>query len=367
MRLGEALLQKLWVSAPSSTKSSDGLGPLFNARSCQSCHTGRRPGRGAEPLVRLSIAPGIDDPQFGRQLQPFAVQGLPAEPRPDVVWHSHDVTLADGLTVTLRRPAYSLPGPPRMLSPRMPPPLLGLGLLEAIPEAQILAPPDNPDGIAGRPNRVWSEAANRQALGRFGWKAGEAGLPDQTASAFSLDLGLSTPLRPQPWGDCTPLQSLCREAPHGLAAGESTEVAAPLFGLVVTYLRRLPPPSPRPAPARGAALFAATGCAACHRADFTLADGRPVRPYSDLLLHDMGEGLADHRPEFQAGGRDWRTAPLWGLGSRPLGAVLLHDGRAASPLEAILWHGGEAAPARERVRQLSTAERDALLAFLESL
>jgi CxxC motif-containing protein (DUF1111 family) len=400
VRLGEAVFGKLWASAPASTKSSDGLGPLFNARSCQSCHFGGGRGRPAAVaeeaplslLFRLSIPPRtaqdrallasgragtIPDPLFGQQLQPFAVQGLPAEPRIAIDWSEHPVTLADGLVVTLRRPAYraaAQPGlaPGTMLSPRLAPSLAGIGLLAAIPEAAILAGADpddaDGDGIRGRPNRAWSLAEGGSRLGRFGWKAAEPGLPDQVATAFSLDLGLSTPLLPEPWGDCTEAQSLCRGAPHGLAAGEETEVSQSLFDLVVLYLRNLAAPARRPAGVpRGEAVFAAAGCAACHRHAFTLADGRRVAPFSDLLLHDMGEGLADHRPDWQAGGRDWRTAPLWGLGSRPAGTALLHDGRARSPLEAILWHGGEAGAARDRVLGLSTADREALLAFLESL
>jgi CxxC motif-containing protein (DUF1111 family) len=273
-----------------------------------------------------------------------------------------------------------------MLSPRLAPPMIGLGLLELVPEADILAAADpddrDGDGISGRPNRVWSRALSRSTLGRFGWKAGEATIPDQTAGAFAADIGLSTPLIPEPWGDCSQAQEQCRRGPHGLSPGETTEVSRTLFDLVVFYGRNLAVPPRRdvdaPAVRRGEQLFAAAGCASCHRP--LLVTGRDptrpehslitIRPYTDLLLHDMGEELADGRPEWQASGREWRTAPLWGLGlTRTVSeqVALLHDGRARSPLEAILWHGGEAQAARDRVIALSRDERAALLAFLDSL
>lgn len=405
-RLGEAVFRRLWVSAPASTRHADGLGPLFNARSCQGCHIGNGRGRAPSGLVaRISVPPSvlpfgaeaaarlaagtlgwIDEPRYGAQLQPFAVQGLAGEPRLVTEWREEAVTLADGTAVPLRRPLHrteAAPGmpplhPDAMLSPRLAPPMIGLGLLETVPEAQILALADpadaDGDGIRGRPNSVWSAAAGRPVLGRFGWKAGEPDLPRQVASAAALDLGLSTPPRPEPWGDCTPAQPACRAAPHGLAAGQRTELGPALFDLLLHFTRHLAVPPRRdtaaPAVRRGEALFAALGCAACHNPRFTLADGRAIAPYTDLLLHDMGEDLADGRPEWRAGGRDWRTPPLWGLGlTRAVSGetALLHDGRARSALEAILWHGGEARPARERVVGLPAADRAALLAFLESL
>ncbi|WP_159997912.1 di-heme oxidoredictase family protein, partial [Roseomonas sp. 18066] len=263
------------------------------------------------------------------------------------------------------------PHPGMQLSPRQAPSLIGLGLLERIPEQAILAPRDNRDGIRGRPNYVWSPAERRTAIGRFGWKASEPTLPDQVAVAFANDLGLSTPLLPAPWGGCTAAQPQCRAAPHGLAPGEATEVAPALFDLVLSYIRNLAVPPRRnansPQVRAGERIFADIGCAACHRP--TLGEG--VAAYTDLLLHDMGPGLADGRPDWRAGGQDWRTAPLWGLGlaatvaGGPVG--YLHDGRARSPLEAILWHGGAAQPARDRVPGLSPADRAALLAFLDSL
>ncbi|MFC4168666.1 di-heme oxidoredictase family protein [Teichococcus aestuarii] len=402
-RLGESVFQRLWVPAPASARSADGLGPLYNARACESCHP--RAGRGPSPpgtgeapaglVARLSIPAAtppqralleegrlglIPDPRYGAQLQPLSAPGLPGEGRLAPRWQEHRVTMADGLVVALRQPRPRLeepghgpPDPGLRLSLRLSPPLLGLGLLEQVPEAEILAAADpqdrDGDGIRGRPNRV---AGGR--LGRFGWKATEPDLPEQAAAAFALDLGLSTPPRPDPWGDCTPAQPACRQAPHGGAAPHQPEVAPALFALTVFYARNLAPPPRRaveaPGVRQGEALFGALGCAACHRPRLATAGGAPIAPYTDLLLHDMGEGLADGHAEWQAGGQDWRTAPLWGLGlatARPGGAGLLHDGRARSALEAILWHGGEALQARDRVLGLRAEDRAALLTFLDSL
>jgi CxxC motif-containing protein (DUF1111 family) len=414
-RVGDGVFRKLWVSAPSSTLSSDGLGPLFNARSCQSCHL--KDGRGAPPqgdeaavsmFLRLSIPPQteadrealasrrrsvIPEPTYGGQLQNFSIQGVPAEGRIDIRYDEIAVTLADGEVVQLRKPAYAIADPnygplhPQvMLSPRVAPPMIGMGLLEAVPEAAILARADpddaDGDGISGRPNFVWSDQLDRVALGRFGWKAGKATVPDQTAHAFAGDIGISTPLVRPAWGDCTEAQSLCREAPHGEDADEGVEATRQMFDLTVFYSRNLAVPARRdvdaPEVLAGKKLFYDSGCASCHRPKFvTQRDSAEpeqsfqlIWPYTDLLLHDLGEGLADHRPEGDANGREWRTAPLWGLGLTETVSghtFLLHDGRARNVLEAILWHGGEAQAARDRVVAMQRAEREALLAFLNSL
>lgn len=414
-RVGDGVFRKLWVSVPSSTLSSDGLGPLFNARSCQSCHL--KDGRGAPPqgdeaavsmFLRLSIPPQteadrealasrrrsvIPEPTYGGQLQNFSIQGVPAEGRMDIRYDETVVTLADGKVVRLRKPAYSVADlnygplhPQAMLSPRVATPMIGMGLLEAIPEAAILANADpddaNGDGISGRPNFVWSDELGRVALGRFGWKAGKATVPDQTAHAFAGDIGISTRLVPASWGDCTEEQPLCREAPHGEDADEGVEATRQMFDLTVFYSRNLAVPARRdvdaPEVLDGKKLFYDSGCASCHRPKFvTRRDSvepeqsfQLIWPYTDLLLHDMGEGLADHRPEGDANGREWRTAPLWGLGLTETVSghtFLLHDGRARNVLEAILWHGGEAQAARDRVMAMRRAEREALLVFLNSL
>jgi CxxC motif-containing protein (DUF1111 family) len=414
-KVGDGIFRKLWVSAPSSTTSSDGLGPLFNARSCQSCHL--KDGRGSPPdagedavsmFLRLSIPPQteeerevlaslhravIPEPTYGTQLQNYSVQGIPAEGRMHIEYSEVPVTLADGEVVRLRKPAYSARElqygplhPQTMLSPRVAPPMIGVGLLEAVDEADILtwADPDDADGdgISGRPNRVWNDVLQQPQLGRFGWKAGEPTIAQQSVHAFAGDVGISSPLAPDPWGDCTEREADCRAAPHGIAADNPYEATPDMFELLVFYSRNLAVPARRKVGERqvleGKRLFYQSGCAACHRPKYVTRrdpalpeqSHQLIWPYTDMLLHDMGEGLADGRPEGLATGQEWRTAPLWGIGLTQTVSGhtnLLHDGRARNVLEAILWHGGEAEAAKQRVVAMSKAEREALLAFLSSL
>ena len=421
-KVGNGFFRKLWVTAPSSTQVSDGLGPLFNARSCQSCHL--KDGRAHPPtgpddpavgmFLRLSVPaePGdlrpeiaaiqdylgtLPEPTYGGQLQTFGIIGHRAEGRMTIDYADVPVTLAGGEVVTLRRPAYGIAdlaygptAPDLQISPRVAPQMIGLGLLEAIPEADILAleDPDDADGdgISGRANRVWSESDGRAMLGRFGWKAGQPTIHEQSASAFSGDIGISTTVLPQGWGECTEAQIACREAPDG-AGLDATGAWGPEAGdtvldLVTFYSRNLAVPARRdlddPEVLRGKQVFHAAGCAACHLPKFVTdrLEDQPeqsfqlIWPYTDLLLHDMGEGLADHRPEARATGTEWRTAPLWGIGLTETvtgNASFLHDGRARTLLEAVLWHGGEAQTARDTVVALPKADRDALVRFLESL
>ncbi|MBT5781176.1 MAG: c-type cytochrome, partial [Rhodospirillaceae bacterium] len=224
---------------------------------------------------------------------------------------------------------------------------------------------------SGRPNYVWDPLAGAERLGRFGWKAGEAGLMQQTAAAAFGDMGLTSALHPEQ--SCPPPQHACQAAP----AAAGPELSAERLAALVAYLRYLAPPprqnAENPAVKRGKKLFHATGCAACHIPSAQTGPpfaGQKIAPYSDLLLHDMGQGLADNRPDFTATGQEWRTPPLWGLGA--LMAVnghefLLHDGRARGIAEAILWHGGEARPAREAFSTMDAGARADLLAFLRSL
>ena len=400
-RIGDGIFRKVWVSAPASTRSSDGLGPLFNARSCQRCHLkdGRghppAPGERAESMIlKLSAARGGPDPVYGGQLQNFSVQGIRAEGEMTIAYEETPVALADGETATLRKPTYGIaglgygpPGPGARLSPRVAPPVIGMGLLEAIPEADILAAADpddrDGDGISGRPNLVWSDEHNKTMLGRFGWKAAQPTVAQQAAAAFRGDVGIATPLYPDPWGDCTEAQPACRLAPHGDTEGApGIEADEKMMDLIVFYTRNLAVPARRDVDdARvlaGKRLFYEANCVACHRPKFVTGRdsiGREqsfqlIWPYTDLLLHDMGEGLADHRPEGEATGREWRTPPLWGLGLTETVSghtLFLHDGRARNLLEAILWHGGEAEESKDRVVAMTKKERDALLAFLRSL
>lgn len=412
--LGEAMFQKLWVSAPSSTKASDGLGPLFNARACQTCHPGNGRGRPPAPgdttvsmFLKVSIPADPThemhqiegylairpDPTYGHQMQDFSTPGQQAEYRLNVTYDEIVVPLSDDEVAHLRKPTYAATElafgplhPDAMLSPRVGPQMIGLGLLGAIPAADILAlaDPDDSDGngISGRPNIVWSVEYNQPMLGRFGHKATAPTVRQQSAIAFSSDMGLSTPLFTAAWGDCTPAQAACRAGPHGDGDARIHEVDETGLDLVELYSANLGVPERRdvndPQVLAGKQVFYQTGCTACHQPAFVThrLTNRPehsfqlIWPYTDLLLHDMGEGLADHRPEARATGREWRTPPLWGIGltQQVTGhSNFLHDGRARNLLEAVLWHGGEAQEMRDAVVQMSAQDRAALIRFLESL
>ncbi len=414
-KVGNGLFRKLWVSAPSSTLASDGLGPLYNARSCQRCHV--KDGRGHPPegpqdnaismFLRVSVPGGPEDgiaeiegylatrpdPVYGTQLQDFSLPGIAAEYRLGITYEEVEVALSEGEQAQLRVPTYEAAdlgygplAPGAMLSPRVAPQMIGLGLLEAIPAADILALADpedaDGDGISGRPNVVWSDAFNQPMLGRFGLKAGAPTIREQSAGAFAGDIGISSPLHPAPWGECSAAQEDCRAAPHGDQDSRGFEIDAEGLDFVTFYSRNLAVPERRdvgaPEVLRGKQVFFETGCSACHQPAFVThrLEDQPeqsfqlIWPYTDMLLHDMGPGLADHRPEARATGMEWRTAPLWGIGLT--GQVsghtyFLHDGRARNLLEAILWHGGEAQAQRDSVVEMPAADRAALLRFLESL
>ncbi len=414
-KVGNGLFKKIWVSSPSSTLASDGLGPLYNARSCQRCHI--KDGRGHTPngpddnavsmFLRVSI-PGdpndghpeikdyiatLPEPTYGGQMQDFALAGHPAEYRLDITYEEVAVALSDGEIASLRRPTYRAADlgygplhPDAMLSPRVAPQMIGLGLLEAIPVEDLLAKADpedaDGDGISGRANIVWSAEYDAPMMGRFGHKAGMPTIMEQSAAAFAGDIGISSPLFPAPHGDCTNAQITCTDAPHGDDDTRGFEIDQIGMDLVAFYSRNLGVPGRRdvdnPEVLRGNEVFYTTGCTACHTPSHVThrMDDRPeqsfqlIWPYTDLLLHDMGEGLADNRPEARATGREWRTPPLWGVGltERVSGHTqFLHDGRARNLLEAILWHGGEAQAARNAVVSMPKADRDALIRFLESL
>ena len=414
-KLGNALFRKTWVASPASTLASDGLGPIYNARACQDCHL--KDGRGHPPegsddgsvsmFLRLSVPGGTTpegikdwlatqaEPNYGGQLQDLAAPGHKAEAQMQISYTEQPVTLADGTVVSLRAPTYSVADPgygpfaaDLQISPRVAPQMIGLGLLEAIPAADILAKEDpddaNSDGISGRAQIVPSVEFGVPLLGRFGLKGGAATVKEQSAGAFSGDMGLSTPLHPDPWGDCQPGQTTCINAPHGQEPGirDGLEVDAASLDLVTFYSRNLGVPDRRNAEApetlRGKEIFYSLNCTGCHTPkhvtnrlqDQPEQSFQLIWPYTDLLLHDMGPGLADHRPEGRATGNEWKTPPLWGIGltAQVSGHTqFLHDGRARNLLEAILWHGGEAQAARDGVADLAKPDRDALIAFLESL
>lgn len=395
---GRTLFRQSWVVAPAEKSSLAGLGPLFNRLACASCH--QKNGRGHAPegpgermqsmLVRLSV-PGVGPhggpnphPVYGDQLNEEGITGVPGEGRAEVRWKPHRVRLADGTPITLRSPEIRLVEPgygpfgPILTSTRVSPAVFGLGLLEALSDATLeaLAKEAKPDGVKGRVNHVWDIAAQRTVAGRFGLKANAPNVRQQSAGAFLGDMGITSPLFPAE--NCTPTQRECNGKP---SAGQP-ELSAQQVDEIEFYLAHLAPPPRRgedtPAVRRGQALFARAGCVACHRPAlttnthprFAALSGKAIAPYTDLLLHDMGPALADHRPDFEASGREWRTPPLWGIGrvteiNEKLS--LLHDGRARNFEEAILWHGGEARPARERYARLPKVDRAALTAFLQSL
>ena len=388
-----------------------GLGPTYIADRCSACHTGG--GRGAPPtvrdeqlhsmLVRVSVpgdgasgAPKLH-PYYGDQLQNRSLRGLsietlhaympvPTEAELYLDWEAHSVTFADGEVIHLRKPklrieslAFGALGANVMLSLRNAPPIFGLGLLEAVPEQTLLdlAARQRAIGLNGRPNYVWDAINQRQTLGRFGWKANQPNVRQQIASAAWGDMGVTSSLFPRQ--NCTDAQTLCRgEVPGNdpeLTDSQWDELELWTLGLAVPARRNWDDADVQ----RGARLFETAQCGHCHVPALTTANmyarlpqlsKQTLHAYTDLLLHDMGEALSDGRPDFEAGARDWRTPPLWGLGLSELvngHGALLHDGRARNAIEAILWHGGEALAAREAFRHMRKAERDALIKFLQAI
>ncbi|MFJ7315710.1 di-heme oxidoredictase family protein [Pseudomonas sp. NPDC098747] len=409
--VGNSFFRSPWVTAPSTTTARDGLGPLFNTNACQNCHI--KDGRGHPPLpdaansvsmlVRLSIpdAPQyakvieqlgvVPEPVYGGQFQDMAVPGVVPEGKVRVEYTPVPVRFKDGTEVELRKPllqitqlGYGPMHPDTRFSARVAPPMIGLGLLEAIPEDAILAnaaaQAKEKNAVNGRPNQVWDDELQKTVIGRFGWKAGQPNLNQQNVHAFSGDMGLTTSLRP--FDDCTDAQTACKQAPNGNGPNGEPEVSDNILRLVLFYSRNLAVPARRgindEQVLAGKNLFFQAGCQSCHTPKYTTAANaaepelanQVIRPYSDLLLHDMGDGLADHRTEFQASGRDWRTPPLWGIGLTQAVSghtQFLHDGRARNLLEAVLWHGGEATAAQQQVLAFNAEQRAALLAFLNSL
>ena len=427
--IGNSFFRRNWVEAPSSTTARDGLGPHFLARSCGGCHV--QDGRGAPPnalknglateqpialLFRLSVM-GADgkpkpEPTYGHQFTVAATQDVQAEGKVRIRYTEVPGRFADGSRYSLRKPAYSFTslgyGPmdaKTMVSPRIAPQMIGMGLLEAIDERDILAnaaaQAARQDGIRGMPNRVFDVYANREVIGRFGWKANAGSVAHQTASAFNGDIGITSEHFPEE--ECMPKQADCRAAPRGNSAilataapaasaataaragtaakGTSVEIDNATLEKVIAYTATLAVPARRDFNGvdvrRGQALFTQAQCAVCHRPGYTTGASRfpalaqqKIHPYTDLLLHDMGPGLADGRPDEKANGQQWRTPPLWGIGLVPDvndHSFLLHDGRARNTLEAILWHGGEAEASRQQVLKMKRDERDALVKFVNSL
>jgi CxxC motif-containing protein (DUF1111 family) len=398
---GNSLFNRNWTTAPASTSATDGLGPTFNARSCSGCHfkdgRGRPPFSEDEPmtsmLLRLSV-PGTDEhggpkpePTYGGQLNPLGILGVPGEGDPRVVTELVKGQYDDGGEYELSSPRYDLRdlaygdmADDVMVSPRTAPQMIGLGLLQAIDEAALLAHADpddtDHDGISGRPNRVWDVATESVMLGRFGWKANQPRLEQQNSGAFNGDIGITSALFPAE--NCTAAQPECQDALNG----GTPEIDAEHVAQVDYYSKYLAVPARRdyrdPEVQLGETLFAQLGCSSCHVTTFktgSVADtpelsGQTIHPYTDLLLHDLGDELADGRPDFEADGNEWRTPPLWGIGlfqDVNDHTRYLHDGRARNLEEAVLWHGGEAAASAAAFKALAADERAALVRFLGSL
>ena len=406
---GRSVFKRQWASV-NSLNGDWGLGPTFVADRCSACHVNT--GRGSPPpssgeqllsmLVRLSI-PGVDEhggprphPHYGDQFQnrsldgrnvDLAYAGAPVPNEADLFldWQERIVAFADGETVTLRKPTLRIENlkfgeldSSVMTSLRIAPPLVGIGFLEAVPEETILAlaRKQRAQNFNGRPNRVWDAVNRRMALGRFGWKANVPTLKQQIAAAALGDMGVNSRLYPEQ--NCPPVQTVCAK----LLPGNVPEMIDHEIDALELWLQALAVPARRDvndaSVRRGAELFATAQCAVCHVPE--LRTGRfPKLPqmadqvfhaYTDLLLHDMGDELADGRPDFAAGERDWRTPALWGLGLSQTvsgSTAMLHDGRARTVTEAILWHGGEADAAREAFRDMPKSDRDALTRFIESI
>lgn len=399
--VGNSLFRQNWVSSPASTTARDGLGPTFNARACSACHN--KDGRGkpldenqnfsAGFLMRISnpgtgIHGGVNTVAgYGDQIQEHSNLGVPNEAKVSVSFETIKGAFADGNTYELRKPIYTISNEQFgslqnvLTSPRVGQQVIGLGLVDAIANADILLNADefdsNNDGISGKANYVWDVVKQQTVLGRFGWKANQPNLKQQVAGAFSGDMGLTTSLFPNQ--NCPSPQQDCKDAPNGGAP----EVTDDALHDIMIYSSSLSVPIRRnyknDTVLKGKSLFKSMKCNSCHTETFTTSNNYPanktlqnitIRPFSDFLLHDMGDALADNRPDFKATGKEWRTQPLWGIGlinDVNNHTFLLHDGRARNIEEAILWHDGEAKNSKEKYINLIKEDRTAVLAFINSL
>ena len=397
--VGNSFFRQNWVAAPSSTTARDGLGPFFNAHSCSSCHF--KDGRGRPPLngedragllFRLSISRQDEhgsyfpDPIYGGQLQDSAILGQITQGKMSITYEDITETMADGTKVILQKPTYSiinlgygLLSSGVHISPRIAPQMVGLGILEAIPESTILSFSDefdsNGDGISGKPNYVFDIASNSIQLGRFGWKANQPNVRQQVAAALSGDMGITSVLFPNESG---PFGVDLTKIPNG----GNFEITDQNLDRMSFYSSTLGVPARRnyfdQNVLEGKKIFESIQCTSCHIPKIQTGNTHPIvalhnqtiRPYTDLLLHDMGPDLADNAADFKATGSEWKTPPLWGIGLIKIvngHTNLLHDGRARNVEEAILWHGGEGQSAKEKYKKLNVTQRENLLAFINSL
>lgn len=390
--VGNSLFNQNWVSAPASTTARDGLGPMFNAKSCSGCHF--KDGRGEPPsysgeintgmLFKLIHSNGGVDPNYGGQLQDQALPNIAAEAKMNISYTEIVGTFEDGTSYSLQKPEYSIidgqyGALQAVISPRIAQQLCGVGLLDAVSEATLMQYVDEADadgdGISGKINNVIDDETGLIGIGKFGWKATKTSLINQNATAFMNDMGITSDIFPDQ--NCSPNQTDCNNA----ADGGNPEIIMERLDDVTLYTSALSVPVRRDYKSeqvlRGKKIFLDAKCSSCHIPKMTTGfsevsalSNQTIFPYTDLLLHDMGEGLADNVADFGASGLEWRTAPLWGIGM--VSQVnehtrFLHDGRARNILEAILWHGGEAEEAKNEILKLNEEERTALLTFLNSL
>jgi CxxC motif-containing protein (DUF1111 family) len=373
---GKALFDRKWVQAPASTNAADGLGPLFNAMSCASCHKNGNGARfsmidgvlgAAGFVVRLGDAKGAPDPILGRQLQDHAIPGLKPEARIDPYLEPGP----DGLTRMLAKITFneSAPSPGIAQEFRVAPSLIGRGMIARVAQAEIIkrADPDDRDGdgISGRARVIASPDGSR--IGRFGLKATAVSLADQTANAAMLDMGLSSPLQPLPYGDCTEAETHCRANANGRSPdSDGEEISRAMVQMVADYVATFQP-KPVPANPQGERLLNDLGCTSCHVPSLKSETGEPLPVFTDLLLHDMGNELAGAFPDNFATANEWRTAPLIDLAAQKGKRRFLHDGRAATLDEAIRWHGGEAVKAKQRYLELPAEAKARLIDYLGTL
>jgi CxxC motif-containing protein (DUF1111 family) len=392
--IGDLAFEATFVTAPAPIHP--GLGPVYNSVSCASCHIAD--GRGKPPvanepllsmLFRISI-PGTDlyggpnpVPGFGGQLQQKSIVNKSPEADVNISYTEVVRQFDDHASYQMRYPSYTIKNSyiavpsGMMMSPRVAPPVFGLGLLEAIADETILANADegdiNDDGISGKPNYVWDVLNNKMSLGRFGWKCGQPSLLQQSAGAYNEDMGITNFIFKQESSSGQPQYD---------DLDDESEVSDSLLYAVAFYVKSLAVPARRNTEdaivIKGKQLFIQSKCASCHipmmktavNVTFPEISNQTIFPYTDLLLHDMGNDLADNRPDYSANGNEWRTPPLWGIGlTKNVNGHnnFLHDGRARTLMEAIMWHGGEAEQSRDAVKQMNAADRNALIRFLESL
>lgn len=400
--VGNSFFQSVWVMSPASTLLRDGLGPQYNAVSCSACHFKDGRGRGLPDsdgpvdislLFRLRVknADGSvsEHPHYGGQFQPQGIDGVKGEGQVYVNFEDIKGQYADGSPYILKKPNYTFIqlhygklGDDIIASPRVGPQMIGLGLIESIRAEDILMKVDeddrNGDGISGRANWVHSVVENKKVLGRFGWKAGKPSLLEQNAAAFNGDIGITSPLFPNE--ECTIVQTDCQ------SNMTSDDISMELLEKVTSYTQLLAVPKRRhfnsSAVVAGRKVFHQISCQSCHTPSYKTSSDAPfdvlrdqmIYPYSDFLLHDMGDLLADDKGQYkneeEAMAREWRTPPLWGIGMIETvngHTRLLHDGRARSIEEAILWHDGEAKGSKVKFLKLSKVDRENLIEFLKSL